>query len=86
MKKITIIGSGNIGLSLAKGLVNKAYCKAENITLTRRNIKLMTEEVAAGFKVSDDNLAAIEGADIVVLGVLPQQLKKVLVQLQAIWL
>ena len=80
-KKITIIGSGNIGLSLAKGLVNKAYCKAENITLTRRNIKLMTEEVAAGFKVSDDNLAAIEGVDIVVLAVLPQQLKKVLTQL-----
>lgn len=80
-KKITIIGSGNIGLSLAKGLVNKNYCKADDITLTRRNIKLMTEEVAAGFKVSDDNSAAIDGADIVVLAVLPQQLKKVLTQL-----
>jgi pyrroline-5-carboxylate reductase len=81
MKKITIIGSGNIGLSLAKGLVNKHYCKAEDITLTRRNIRLMAEETAAGFKVSDDNLAAIDGVDIVVLAVLPQQLKKVLEQL-----
>jgi len=80
-KKITIIGSGNIGLSLAKGLVNKNYCKAEDITLTRRNIKLMTEEIAEGFKVSDNNLAAIEDVDIVVLAVLPQQLKKVLEQL-----
>jgi pyrroline-5-carboxylate reductase len=78
MKKITIIGSGNIGLSLAKGLIKKAYCKPDQITLTRRNLKLMTNEVAAGFKVSDNNIVAIYDADIVVLAVLPQQLKKVL--------
>jgi pyrroline-5-carboxylate reductase len=78
MKKITIIGSGNIGLSLAKGLVKKSYCKPEQITLTRRNLKLMTDEIAAGFNVSDNNIVAIYNADIVVLAVLPQQLKKVL--------
>lgn len=78
MKKITIIGSGNIGLSLAKGLINKSYCKPEQITLTRRNLKLMTDEIAAGFNVSDNNIVAIYDADIVVLAVLPQQLKKVL--------
>lgn len=78
MKKITIIGSGNIGLSLAKGLVKKSYCTSEQITLTRRNLKLMDEEIAAGFNVSDNNIVAIYEADIVVLAVLPQQLKKVL--------
>ncbi len=77
-KKITIIGSGNIGLSLAKGLVNKNYCKPDQLTLTRRNLKLMTAEIAAGFNVSDNNIVAIYDADIVVLAVLPQQLKKVL--------
>ncbi len=77
-KKITIIGSGNIGLSLAKGLVNKNYCTPDQITLTRRNLKLMTSEVSAGFNVSDNNIVAIYDADIVVLAVLPQQLKKVL--------
>ena len=76
--KITIIGSGNIGLSLAKGLINKTYCKPDQITLTRRNLKLMNDEVAAGFNVSDNNIVAIYDADIVVLAVLPQQLKKVL--------
>ncbi|WP_423797173.1 NAD(P)-binding domain-containing protein, partial [Mycobacterium tuberculosis] len=29
MKRITIIGTGNIGLSLAKGLVKSKFCKAE---------------------------------------------------------
>jgi pyrroline-5-carboxylate reductase len=77
-KKITIIGSGNIGLSLAKGLVKKEYCTPDHLTLTRRNLKLMTSEVDAGFNVSDNNIVAIYDADIIVLAVLPQQLKKVL--------
>lgn len=80
-KKITIIGSGNIGLSLARGLVNKAYCKANQITLTRRNLKHMATEVAAGFNVSDNNIVAIYDASIIVLAVLPQQLKKVLTEI-----
>lgn len=78
MSKITIVGSGNIGLSLANGLVKKAYCQAGDITLTRRTLKSLTEEASAGFKVSDDNRSAIVGADVIVLAVLPQQLKKVL--------
>jgi pyrroline-5-carboxylate reductase len=35
MKKVTIIGSGNIGLSLAKGLVKSEFANAADITLTR---------------------------------------------------
>src|SRR5690606_24996821 len=78
MNKITIIGSGNIGLSLAKGLVSKAYCQAEDIVLTRRNLKLLNEEAAKGFRVSDNNKVAISESNVIVLAVLPQQLKKVL--------
>jgi pyrroline-5-carboxylate reductase len=36
-QKITIIGSGNIGLSLAKGLVKSGLYPASAITLTKRN-------------------------------------------------
>ena len=81
MPKITIIGSGNIGLSLAKGLLSKQYCKASDITLTRRNIKTMSIEREQGFIISDNNRQASEGADIIVLAVLPQQLNPVLEQL-----
>ncbi|UIR55429.1 pyrroline-5-carboxylate reductase [Sphingobacterium sp. SRCM116780] len=78
MKRITIIGTGNIGLSLAKGLVKKEFCAADQITLTRRNIKSLDQENQAGFVVTDNNLLAVEQADIVVLAILPQQLRKVL--------
>lgn len=82
MSKITIIGSGNIGLSLAKGLVNKQYSSAADITLTRRNLKSMPADVVSmGFNISEDNTLAIQGADIIVLAVLPQQLNQVLDQI-----
>src|SRR5690606_12101545 len=78
MEKIAVIGSGNIGLSLARGLVSKAYCRAEDITLTRRNLKLLSKEAGEGFNVTDNNEKAIQGAHVIVLAVLPQQLTKVL--------
>lgn len=78
MSKITIIGSGNIGLSLARGLVNKEYCLPEDITLTRRNLEAMTAEVEHGFQVSNQNKQAILNASIIVLAILPQQLNVVL--------
>ncbi|GAA4187098.1 MULTISPECIES: pyrroline-5-carboxylate reductase [Sphingobacterium] len=80
MKKVTIIGSGNIGLSLAKGLVKSEFAGAADITLTRRNLNALAEEASQGFSVSNDNKAAVKGADIVVFAILPQQLKKVLVE------
>lgn len=78
MSKITIIGSGNIGMSLAKGLVNKNYCAPVDITLTRRSLQNLQAESNEGFRLSDDNVKAVQGAAIVVLAVLPQQLRKVM--------
>jgi pyrroline-5-carboxylate reductase len=78
MKKIAIIGSGNIGLSLAKGLVKANFAEAENITLTRRNITQLSIYAETGYVISNNNINAVETADIVILAVLPQQLNLVL--------
>jgi pyrroline-5-carboxylate reductase len=76
--KIAIIGSGNIGASLAKGLVKSGYAYPAQITLTRRNVAGLSAYAAQGFGVTADNAAAVAGADIVVLCVLPQQLNQLL--------
>lgn len=78
MSKLTIIGSGNIGLSLAKGLVNAGQYTAEDIVLTRRNLSSLEMEKSLGFGVSANNSEAIEGAEVIVLAVLPQQIRKVM--------
>jgi len=78
---IAILGSGNIGLSLAKGLVKANYVTAGQITLTRRNISGLTEFAERGFVVISDNAAAVTAADIIVLAVLPQQLNQLMEQI-----
>lgn len=82
MSKITIIGSGNIGLSLAKGIVRAGKYAVHDVTLTRRSLHALEEERSLGFSVSDNNLKAIEGAEIVVLAILPQQIRQVMEQIQ----
>jgi pyrroline-5-carboxylate reductase len=75
---IAILGSGNIGLSLAKGLVKAGICKPQQITLTRRNSGALAAFAEAGYHTTDNNLKAVRKADFVVLAVLPQQLNKLL--------
>lgn len=78
MHKITIIGGGNIGLSLAKGLVKADYCRAQDICITRRSLASLEEEKAAGYQVSENNVEAVQSASYIVLAILPQQVRKVL--------
>ncbi len=79
---IAVIGSGNIGLALAKGLVKANICPPRQITLTRRNEKALEAYAAEGYHITADNVSAVKAADIVVLAVLPQQLNAVLHELR----
>ena len=47
-KKTAILGSGNIGMSLAKGLVKSDYCLPGDITLTRRNVQHLSTQQQQG--------------------------------------
>ena len=75
---IAILGSGNIGLSLAKGLVKAGIYEPSQITLTRRNLSALAAMKDEGFGVTGNNAEAVRDADIVVLAILPQQLNKLL--------
>jgi len=79
---IAILGSGNIGLALAKGLVKAGIFKPQQITLTRRNITALADLEAEGYNVTSDNALAVTKANIVVLAILPQQLNKLLDEIQ----
>ncbi|MGV3641341.1 MAG: pyrroline-5-carboxylate reductase [Adhaeribacter sp.] len=77
-ERIAILGGGNMGLALAKGLVKAGKYAADQITITRRNTKALAEMAELGFQVSDDNAAAVAQSRIVVVAVLPQQLNALL--------
>lgn len=71
-KRLAILGAGNIGLSIAKGLVQGGNFTPQRITLTRRRVQLLEEFQSQGFEVSSDNLAAVRKADVILLSVEPQ--------------
>jgi pyrroline-5-carboxylate reductase len=81
---IAILGSGNIGLALAKGLVKAGIFIPQQITLTRRNIAALSSVAAEGYQVTANNAEAVSKADIVVLAILPQQLNKLLDEIKPV--
>ena len=76
--RIAIIGGGNIGSAIARGLVGSGRYHPGQIIITRRQVELLASLAAQGFQVQADNRAAIRGAAIVIIAVLPQQLVEVL--------
>ena len=75
---LCILGCGNIGTAIARGLINSNQFLAENITLTRRKIQLLEKFRKAKFRTSDDNSEAVKKAKIVIITVGPNQLMPLL--------
>jgi pyrroline-5-carboxylate reductase len=81
--KATIIGAGNIGLALASGLAESKTCKPNEITLTRRNVKSLSDWNKKGYRTEADNKKSIAGANTIFICVLPQQLNEVLEEIKS---
>ena len=79
--KIAIIGTGNLGKSIAKGLItNNAIT---TLYLTKRNLETIRE--FDGYKnvfLTSDNKEAVENSDILILAVQPSSLEKILLDIK----
>jgi pyrroline-5-carboxylate reductase len=73
-QRIAILGAGNIGLAIARGVVAAGSRSAAEVTLTRRSTERLEAFRAEGFTVTTDNRAAVGQADLVIVAVTPQQL------------
>lgn len=81
-KKIAIIGAGNLGTSLAKGLVKSGSYQTSDFLLTRRNTSKLEKYKTDGYQVFPDNVSAVKNAQIIILAVLPQKINEVLDELK----
>ena len=77
-KKIAIIGGGNLGTAIAEGLIKSKFCKASDITITKRNIDTLTSLSAKGVNVTSNNAEAVNNSELVILAVKPFQVADVL--------
>lgn len=72
-KKIAIIGGGNLGTAIAEGLLKSKFCKASDITITKRKITTLQQLNERGVKVTANNAEAVGNSELVILAVKPYQ-------------
>ncbi len=77
-KNITIIGAGNLGLAIAKGLLKSGLLYDNTLTITKRKLEGLEPFAEKGIAITSDNKEAAQHADIILLAVQPQQLNNVL--------
>lgn len=78
MQKIAILGAGNIGQAIYKGLIANSEIKPEQITLSNTRLGLIEKYTSQGCHITDDNKKAVNFADILILTVEPQQIDRLL--------
>jgi pyrroline-5-carboxylate reductase len=76
-KRIAIIGAGNLGVSIAVGLVNNSF-PPENITATRRKTERLEHLSKIGIQTTNDNCEAVKNAGIIILAVKPYKIESIL--------
>jgi len=81
--KITIIGGGNLGSSIGKGILSLGTLKKENLVICeKRKLRIKYLE-DIGFKVIDSDLkASVANAGIIIISVKPQQFLKLLEEIK----
>ena len=78
--KVGIIGAGNMGGAIARGLVNKNTLSESNIVVCDLGVDKL-EALARdceGINVSTDNVEATRGTDVIVIAVKPWLVRTVL--------
>jgi len=80
-KNIAILGCGNMGRALLKGLIQGGADPRRISVTNKRPARSQALAAEFGVQVADSNRAAVEGADIVILAVKPQLMSKVLLEL-----
>ena len=78
IKNVAILGGGNIGLAIAKGLETSNLYPPEKIYITKRKIEFLNSYAEKGFKITGDNKQAVIDSEIIIIAVQPKQLSELL--------
>lgn len=71
-KNIAILGGGNLGSSIAKGLIKSGLMQPKQITVTNLDLALIQNlKDDTGLNITTNNVEAVSNADIVIVAVKP---------------
>jgi pyrroline-5-carboxylate reductase len=81
-EKIAILGGGNIGRAIAKGLLASGKYPAENLTVTDLNLSYLDDLKDQGILVTRENVSAVRASDITILCVQPTQVSDLMAEIR----
>lgn len=77
--EVAILGGGNLGVALAKGLVRtEEAAKKFNVTVTRRNVEFIRYLEGKNITITSDNAEAVKKSEILILSVQPTQIEELI--------
>lgn len=82
MKKIALIGCGNLGLSILNGLKSNSDFSSTTIYITKRSIASIEHLATENVIVTSNNTLAIKSADIIIVALKPYNLIETISQLK----
>jgi pyrroline-5-carboxylate reductase len=81
-KKVSVIGCGNIGLSLIQGFMRNSGISSGDITATRRNLSELGILSGTGVRLTSDNISAVKESDVIIIAVKPYNISEVLKEIK----
>lgn len=84
MARLAVLGGGKMGQALLGGLLASGWRKADDVVVTARRPERLEELATAfGVQTSQDNAAAVGGAEVVVVAVKPQDMEALLSEISS---
>ncbi len=82
--KIAILGAGNIGASIADGIIESGLVTPRDLFLTRRSLQHLEKYSAMGCRTGTDNTLAAADSDYIIVAVTPKQLNGLLTEIRPV--
>ncbi|NNF81893.1 MAG: pyrroline-5-carboxylate reductase [Flavobacteriaceae bacterium] len=79
--RIAIIGCGNLGQAILKGLIDDHTYPTENITATKRHIEVLEPFQNEGVIITSDNAEAVRKSDLIIVALKPHNILHILEEL-----
>lgn len=81
-KRIAIIGGGNLGASIADGLIQSEFSRPVELTITRRNLSPLSRFAERGCMVHSDNKKAVRDSEVIILAVKPYNYEAIIKEIK----